>query len=458
MHRFKLLLTLPLLMSSVAAASVNVTSQGDIVTEQCVYGRGAMAIGEAEAKGAAAIGSFISQLRVLGITQVSDRLNTATNEWLNELSELSQSGLQVGNLPLQIGNPRLQGSDTCVMVTLAQGVLPEKTGSLDNVAWDDLSQDVTVIVIGEGWPTAGQSARNQAETDALRRAVSQVVGMWITQQRSEFSTSNLQVQGDQESYALDELVAQQLHVRSDGLVREWQLLESRDLSDRGVEVTIQAVVEKAPIVQAADDILRSIGSPRVRVEAPERLQPVLRRWLNQQGIEVSAQANLVLRADSQIRTTGNNSRLDLRVFVEDLDRNQYAAWQNDSSLLALPSSPTVEQDLIDVHLATPTQLDELHQELQRGFVQVVAQGGLVRELALAEKYLAQPERLYALLSTMGGVKDVVIAKHQQEWHVSMRYAGATGELIAALAQSLTPILNTPLPQPQITDDYAIRYH
>lgn len=457
MRRLRLLLAIPLLSSSIATASVNVTSQGDIVTEQCVYGRGAIAIGEAEAKGAAAIASFISQLRVLGLTQISDQLNTATNEWLNQLSELSQSGLQVANLPIQIGNSRLQGSDTCVTLTLAQGSMPIDTAG-DNIVWDDSSQDITVIVIGEGWPNAGQSARNQAETDALRRAVSQVVGMWITQQRSEFSTSNLQVQGDQESYSLDELVAQQLHVRSDGLVREWQLLDSRAIHDNGIEVTIQAVVEKAPIVQAANDILRSIGSPRVRVEAPERLQMVLKRWLNQQGIEVSDQANLVVRADSQVRTTGNNSRLDLRVFVEDLERNQYAAWHNNPSLLALPNAPTVEQDLIDVHLAAPAQLDELQKQLHNGFVQVVAQGGLVRELALTEKYLAQPERLYAVLSTMGGVKDVVISKYQQEWRVSLRYAGAPGELIAAVEQSLAPILNAPLPQPHITDDYAIRYY
>ena len=456
MNKVAALLVIPLL-SSTAWANVEITAQGNIATEQCAYGRGAPAIGEAEAKGAAAIATFISQLRVLSATEVSDTLNTETESWLNQLSELSQSGLQVSSLPLKIGSPRLQGSDTCVTVSLAQGALPAAV-PMDNVTWDDASQSVTVIVVGEGWAEHGQTARNQAETDALRRAVSQVVGMWVSQQRSEFSTTNLRAQGDQETYALEELVAQQLHTRSDGLVREWQLLDSKELADNGIEVTIQAVVEKAPIIQASDDILRSIGSPRVRVEAPAPLRVSLLRWLNDQGIEVSEDANLVVRADAQLRQSGNNTRLDLSVFVEDLEQNQYAAWRNNPSLLALPHSSHVEQDLIDVHLAAPAQLDELQQELQTGFIQVVAQGGLVREVSLPAKYLAQPERLYAIISTMGGVKDVVVAQHQQSWRISMRYAGATGELIAGLQQSLTPILSAPLPPPKIMDDYAIRYH
>lgn len=457
MRKLKALLAVPMLLSSAAWANVEITAQGNIETEQCVYGRGTTAISEAEARGAAAIGSFISQLSILSTTDLADTLNTDTEVWLNQLAELSQSGLQVTSLPLNIGSPRLQGSDTCVTVSLAQGGMPA-TAMADGVAWDNASQDITVIVVGEGWAGQGQTARNQAETDALRRAVSQVVGMWITQQRSEFSTASLSVQGDQESYALDELVAQQLHTRSDGLVREWQLLDSRELNDNGIEVTIQAVVEKAPIIQASNDILRAIGSPRVRVVAPARLRVSLLRWLNEQGIEVSDTANLVVRADSQLRQSGNNTRLDLSVFVEDLEQNQYAAWRNNPSLLALPQSSHVEQDLIDVHLAAPAQLDDLHQVLQAGFTQVVAQGGLVREVSLPQKYLAQPERLYAVISAMGGVKDVVIANQQQEWRVSMRYAGATGELIAALQQSLAPILSTPLSQATIMDDYTIRYH
>lgn len=457
MQRLKWLLITPLLMSAAAAANVSVDAQGNIATEQCAYGRGAPAIGEAEARGAAAIASFIQQLRVFNATDITDTMSTETETWLNKLSELSQSGLQIASLPLEIGRPRLQGADTCVSVSLARGSLPSAS-TMDNVDWDNAANNVTVIVVGEGWPKSGQTARNQAETDALRRAVSQVVGMWITQQRSEFSNTTLQVQDNSETYALNEMVAQQLHTRSDGLVREWQLLDSRELADNGLEVTIQAVIEKAPIIQASDDILRAIGSPRVRLEAPERLQLSLRRWLNEQGIEISQQANLVVRANSQLRTSGNNSRLDLTVTVEDLEQNQYTLWQNNPSLLALPQSATVEQDLIDVHLAAPDQLEELQQALQQGFLQVVAQGGLVRELSLAQKYLAQPERLHAVLSTIGGVKDVVVQNQKQEWRISLRYNGATGELIAALQQSLAPILSSPLPQPEISDDYAIRYN
>lgn len=456
MYRFAIFLIAVACLPLTAAANVGVTSAGDISIEHCAYGRGAATISEAQAQAAAAIAAFIQGPRLLNVVTRHESLNTATVQWFKELSELGQTGIQANALPIKFGAPRLQGSDTCVTATLQYGstVVIDAESQVD---WEDGTTDVTVVVVGEGWPQGGQTARTAAEIDALRRAISQVVGMWITQQRTQFSTTQMQADGMTDSISVEELVAEQLHTKSSGLVKEWQLLDSKTLANSGLEVTIQAVVEKRPLVQASEDILQSIGSPGVRVEAESMLKNRLKSWLSRQGVEVSETANVVVRADAQLRHNGSNARLDLSVFVEDLAGNQYAHWRNDPSLIALPNSTTIMDDLVDVHLSAPNQLESLHARMHDGFISIVAQGGLIRHLTLPRSYIKQPERLSAILNTIGGVKDVSVSSDREHWSIQLRYSGATGDLLAALQQSLAPILSEPLPAPHIMDDYTIRY-
>ncbi len=125
--------------------------------------------------------------------------------------------------------------------------------------------------------------------------------------------------------------------------------------------------------------------------------------------------------------------------------------------MSLPTSAQVEHDLIDVHLATPEQQQSLRKTLKKSFNQVVAQGGMVRDIFIHTRYLSQPDKLSSILSTLGGVKDVVVNSQGDYYRASLRYAGATGELVAALHQSVRPIAAQSLPKARINNEFTIRF-
>lgn len=448
-----------LLASSSAMALPSFLSGGNLSVDGCAYGRGTTAVDNATANALQELASFLSSPKLFTQSTVNEKLDTATSSWLRELRDMSVEGFQLQRMPVTTSSPRIQGNDTCVTVTLVQGTLPGSQGS-DDDGWESDTAEVTVTVTGEGWPDKSRSltARNQAELDALKRAVSQVVGVWLTQQRAQFSTMEERASGNNSSIALNDMVSQQLHTRSEGLVKEWSTLDSRDLKSGGVEVTIQAVVEKQLLATAANDVLTAIGSPRVAVAGPQAATGPLKAWLNKNGVEVSQSASLRIVADAQLKASGNNRQLALTITVEDLSGQQYGLWRNEPSLLALPASNTVQTDLIDVHLALPDQQKSLRAELQQAFQSMVAQGGLLREIRLRKGLLREPDRLQALLSTLGGARDVAVSSNGNYHQASLRYAGATGDLVSAIRQSLRPITAESLPQASISNGYEITFN
>lgn len=447
------------LVSGGVLAQVSLSSMRGIEAEACAYGRGAPAIESARMDALSQVAQFLSSPKMLAQQMSTEHVDSETLTWIRKLSDMQQEGVSIQQMPVDTSSPQLRGNDTCVTVRLKTGNLPKVHKNDAGGDWDAAAENVLVTVIGEGWPdkSNGLTARAEAEVDALKRAVSQVVGMWLTQQNSQFSTTEESATESGDRFSVNEVISQQLHTRSQGLVREWSLLDSRELPNNGVEVTIKAVVEKQPVAQAANDILMAIGSPRVKVSAPEPLSSLLKDWLADQGIEYSQGANLVIKADSNLREKGSNSRLQLSVTVEDLSGQQYGVWRNDPSLLSLPTSPNAEQDLIEVHLATREQQESLQKTLKESFNQVVAQGGMVRDIYIHSRYLSEPQRLSSILSTLGGVKDVVVNSQGAYYQASLRYAGATGELVAALHQSVRPIAAQSLPKAQINNEFTIRF-
>lgn len=450
-----LLLSLP----CSALADVSISKQGDIVADVCVYGRGETAVTSALAEGSVEILEFIRGSTLYADSMSQEQLagNQDTINWLSRLRSMQQEGLFTQSLPVTYSRPRLQGSDTCLEVTLARSASLDSGADTDGVDWSQAEQTATVVVTGEGWPDRKNnlSARNAAELDALKRAVSQVVGVWINQQRSQFNSSEFGLIDGQDKENLQEIISQQLHTRSSGMVKEWTLLSSKDLANNGVEVTIQAVVERQQVIGASRDILAAIGSPRVRVDAPESIKNTLMDWLSSQGIEVDNQANLVLHAEAKLMARDNNSRLALTTIVKDLSGNQYSYWENDSSIIALPNGPDAERNLVDVHLAVPEQAQALKQSLQKGFTNIVSQGGLVHKVIISQHYLASPEKVQALMATIGGASNVVTHANSRAVTVSLRYPDSTGNLAAAVSQSLQPILSTDLPTAQVRSEYEI---
>lgn len=454
-----------LFMSTAAANQVGFNSHGDIAAQACAYGRGPAAVAQAEAEAASQVAAFLQGAALREFQASHDSLTTeeasAQTQWLKNLQQGVQSGVAATALPLQTGKPFIQGNDTCVAVTLKQGA-EVTAASAEGLDWADANAEVAVVVVGEGWPSKqGLSARQVAELDGLKRAVSQVVGVWLQQNFSQYSNSELAQSNDDVTENMRDVVAQQLHSRSDGFVKRWQLLESKPLDRGGVEVTLEAVVAQHAVAAATQDLLQAIGSPRVKVMAPEPLRGFIASWLSSHGIEVSQQANLVVDAQAQLRARGNNQRLAMTVQVQDLSGNLYGQWRNDPSLIALPASANelaqVERDLIDVHLAHEQQAEALQQSLRGAFMQVVAQGGMVREVAIARKYVGSSGELPGILSTIGGVRDVVVAGDERMVSAQLRYNGTAADLASALQQVLGPVLASPLPQAQFENEFRILF-
>lgn len=438
-------------------AQVDVLADGTLQTQACAYGRGSTAISGAKAQASAELISFIKGNKSLTTQSAQQHLTTNLTDDAASLYEQQRTtmieGLSAGAVPLNYSAPTLSGNDTCMTVSLN----PQELGEIQEQSWQQATQDISVTVIGQGWKKEGKTALINAEQDALQRAVSQVVGVWLTQQHTQSSSMSMNIVDGNESTNMQELIGQQLSSHSEGLVKEWQTLQSKQLKNGGVEITIMAVVEKAPLIQQASQLLSMIGSPRVQVIAPEPLKTELKVWLSEQGIEVGGAASLVIYAQSDVIKRGNNRQLRLSVNVRDLAGNIYGNWKNDPSFMSLPDDPYVEKDLMAVHLASESQSKALHSTLNTAFTQVVARGGLVREVLLPSNKLTQPEKLHAVLSTLGGVSDVAIDKRSDYTVASLRYKGNTGELAHALDQALATITAKTLSKITIENDFTLRY-
>lgn len=84
-------------------------------------------------------------------------------------------------------------------------------------------------------------------------------------------------------------------------------------------------------------------------------------------------------------------------------------------------------------------------------------GGLVRNIVIPQKRISQPERLQAVLSTLGGVSDVAIHTKNSNIVASLRYKGNTGELADAVHQALSTITDNALPAIVIENDFTLKY-
>ena len=455
----KLCIALLMCLPSFSWAEVSISKQGDIVADVCVYGRGERAKTAALAEGTVEILAFIRGSKIYASTDAKEQLSgdQDTVDWLSSLRSMQQEGLFTQSLPVTYSRPRLEGSDTCLEITLMRSAKIQGVSD-DGLDWSEGEQaTTTVIVTGEGWADrkSNLTARSAAEQDAFKRAVSQVVGVWVNQQRSEFSSTEFSYIDGQDKENLQEVIAQQLHTRSSGMVKEWTLLSTKDIANNGVEITIQAIVENKQIIGATKDVLAAIGSPQVRIDAPDSIKNTLMDWLSSQGIEVSNAANLILHAEARLLVQGSNSRLLLTTIVKDLSGNQYSHWKNDSSIIALPSGPDTERNLVDVHLAIPEQAEALKKSLQEGFNRIISQGGLVHKITISQRYLAEPDKVQALVATIGGASNVVINANKNVVVVSLRYPDSAGSLASAIKQSLRPILKASLPNAQIRNGYEI---
>lgn len=453
----KKLVSFLLLASTTCYAEVEVKKNGEIGTTACAYGRGQTAIVDAKNVAIQELAIFISGTKSLAFTNNDQALDTAINSTYQNNREDLLEGLQTGNLRIDTNPPYLEGSETCLYVSLDTSQEAKSAADNDELIWDNDSPTVTVTVVGEGWPENNQTAREKAEMNALRRAVSRVVGVYLSQNSMQTSQSSLSIINDTETTKMQDIIGSQMISNTRGLVKSWQPLAVKKINKNGVEVTLQVIVEKAPLIAQTDDLLAQIGSPTVNVIANKAYAPRIKVWLAQQGIEIGRGASLIIKASHELIGGPSNKRLALKINVSDLTGNVYGHWKNDSSLVALPNSPRVLDDLLDVTFEMPGQQASLQKALLDAFINVVEQGGLVRSIKIKQEHLQQPEKLHGVLSTVGGAKDVSIYQHRDFIVANLRYAGPTGELAAIVQNSLQVISNKSLGKAQVLNEQTILF-
>ncbi len=144
-------LALLLSLSCSALADVSISKQGDIVADVCVYGRGETAVTSALAEGSVEILEFIRGSTLYADSMSQEQLagNQDTINWLSRLRSMQQEGLFTQSLPVTYSRPRLQGSDTCLEVTLARSASLDSGADTDGVDWSQAEQTATVVVTGD---------------------------------------------------------------------------------------------------------------------------------------------------------------------------------------------------------------------------------------------------------------------------------------------------------------------
>lgn len=454
----KKLASLFLLASFASYADVKIKENGEIGTTDCAYGRGQVAIVDARNSAMQQLAAFVSGTKSLAFTSNEQSLDTNISAAYSNNRDSLLEGLQTGGLRIDVGSPYLEGSDTCIYVSLDVTQKNNSTSDNDELIWDNDNPTVTVTVVGEGWPENNKTAREKAEMDALHRAISRVVGVYLSQNSMQTSHASLSIINDAETTKMQDIIGSQMVSNTRGLVKSWQPLAIKEIKKNGVEVTLQVIVEKAPLIAQTDDLLAQIGSPNVNVIANKAYAPRLKGWLAQQGIEMGQGASLKIEASHQLIGGPHNKRLALQISVSDLAGNIYGLWKNDSSLVALPNSTHVLNDLLQVTFAMPGQQESLQKALRSAFINVVEQGGLVRSIKIKQSHLQHPEKLHGVLSTVGGTKDVSIYQQQGFIVANLRYPGSTGELAAMLQNSLQLIANKSLSKAQVLDEQTILFN
>lgn len=453
----KLILTC-LLFSFASYAEIKVLKDGNINATDCAYGRGQAVITQASDNATAELERFIKENKLLNFDNDGDNIDINLSQIYNTSRGSILEGFINGEIQLDISKPYLQGNDTCIVVAINIQNPPETNSSDEFLEWNNDKPTVTVIVIGEGWPKADKSARQNAEQDALKRAISRVVGIYLEQNTMQSSQTIVKISNGDESSAIKDLMSQQLSSRSKGLVKSWQPLASKNLANDGLQVTLQVVVEKSPLIAQSANFIAQIGSPRVEVLAPNTLEPILKTWLSEHGIETGPGASIKIIAKHKLTGPISSNQLSITVEVRDLADNLYGRWQNDPSLVTLPYSSHVLDDLIKVAFEMPQQQQDLQKVLSKAFLNIINQGGLVRNIKIRSNHLKQPEILHSLISSIAGIKDVTILTKNQYLIASVRYIGSTGELVSILQSSLTTISKSSLPHGQVINDQTILFN
>lgn len=437
-------LTFSLALSSVfatmqaSALEFNLSQNTLALVEQgCAYGRGALAIETAKAEAFNNLRLFLNGEQSLSMTnEESDLFN---EQYDQSTRELLVSGIQHGLVKADFSPPEIMGDDTCVKVS----IIPPEDKQDDGLGFDwEEDSLISVVVIGEGKPNKqhGLTARQAAEQDAFRRAISQVLGVMVKSGYLQQTHSAMSVSANSDDFNLHEVATQSLSMQSQGMISGWNEISSQQQEDGVFLITLDVSVERQKVAERIAQLIEELGNPAVFVDA--QLPAVKSRFssaLSEMGFNLAnttQQSSIILKVDEVKKVTPSGLQLELSTQFLDRAGNQYGNWHNDPSLLSLPNRDEMLNELATVHLSLDDNKTALTQLLHEAVQQMAMKGGPVREVVMSPSAAGKQGQLYSLLNSINGVSDVKIQTHSDKVVVQFRSMNNANEL----AQYIEPTL------------------
>ncbi len=428
-----------------------------LIEQGCAYGRGALAIETAKA-------DAINNLRLFLNGQVNMSLSTDDSELFNDqfsqkTRDMLVSGIEQGLISADFSQPELMGDDTCVTVRLTPPAVNQDSDGED-ITWG-AEPTVSVVVVGEGSAnkTHGLSARQAAEQDAFRRAISQVLGVMVKSGYLQQSYSSMSATAVSDDFDLHDVAVQSLSMQSQGMITGWSEISSQVKPNGVLTVTLDVSVERQKVQQKIAQLIKSLGQPAVYVDAH---LPVVRSTfstsLANMGFDLSSvpeQAAVILKVDEKEKLTPSGLQLELSAQMQDRAGNQYGVWKNDPTLMTLPNKDGMLNELASVHLAVNENQTALTQALHVAVQQMAMRGGPVRELIFTPAAAGKQGQLFTLISAINGVSDIKIESRSGRVVVKLRSLNDANDL----AQYIEPTLRIHQPnypsKLRVLNDYQI---
>lgn len=430
-----------------------------LVEQGCAYGRGAMAIESAKADG-------LNNLRLFLQGEVSVSFSTEDSALVDDQfdqqnRDLLLTGIAAGNIHADFSAPEIQGDDTCVTVRLAPAPDAGFANNNDGIEWDD-SPVVSVVVIGEGNKSTKNalSARQAAEQDAFKRAISQVLGVMVKSGYMQQSYSAMSATESSDDFNLQEIATQSLSMQSQGMISSWNEISYQKNPNGSVTITLDVSVERQKMEEKITRLIKSLGQPSIYVDAQLPIvKTTFSNALADMGFDLAsnpAQSSVILDVKETQKVTPSGLQLDLAATVLDRAGNRYGSWHNDPTFMTLPNKAGMLNELAAVHLAVEANQIALKRQLHTSVQTMASRGGPIRELIFSKKAAGKQGQLYRLIGAMNGVSDIKLSQQAGNIVIQLRSLSDASDL----AQYIEPTLRIHQPNYRsklnVLNEYQIR--
>ncbi|MBB1464567.1 hypothetical protein H5300_14725 [Vibrio sp. SG41-7] len=430
-----------------------------LIEQGCAYGRGAMAIESAKADG-------LNNLRLFLQGKVPVSFSTEDSVLVKEQfdqqnRDLLLTSIAAGDINADFSVPEIQGDDTCITVRLAPELNTGFANTDDGIEWDD-SPVMSVVVVGEGRESnkLALTARQVAEQDAFKRAISQVFGAMVNSGYMQKSYDTLSGAESSNDFDLQEIAMQSLSMEPQGMISSWNEISYQEKPNGFVTVTLDVFVERQKMEAKIARLIESLGQPSIYVDADlPVVKDTFSNALAEMGFDLAsnpAQSSVILDVQENKKVTSSGLQLELSATVVDRAGNRYGSWHNDPTFMTLPNKAGMLNELAAVHLAVEGNQIALKRELQSSVQTMASRGGPIRELTFSQKAAGKQGQLFRLIGDINGVSDIKSSQQSGNIVIQLRSLSDASELV----QDIEIMLRTHQPnyhsKVDVLNEYQIR--